>query len=201
MGAGGSVAESHDIAICCQRRCGWALRDRGSSAVHHGGTVHERQSAANALRADDDVVNIPVLGYRGPVVIVVLEHHGVDAVRAEGAEPVEARFLGLQGAVDPVLEHAIGLPGVVELDMRLDTIPLAHMAGVEERRPAVRGPEPREVRAIVVARGRSEEHTSELQSLAYLVCRLLLEKKKTVAASRDPPPRGPAERLRRSPRL
>src|SRR5687767_15808248 len=27
-------------------------------------------------------------------------------------------------------------------------------------------------------RHRSEEHTSELQSLAYLVCRLLLEKKK-----------------------
>src|SRR3989441_5017005 len=27
---------------------------------------------------------------------------------------------------------------------------------------------------------RSEEHTSELQSLAYLVCRLLLEKKKIV---------------------
>src|SRR2546425_9502542 len=33
--------------------------------------------------------------------------------------------------------------------------------------PACRGP-----------RSRSEEHTSELQSLAYLVCRLLLEKKK-----------------------
>src|SRR2546425_12221146 len=33
--------------------------------------------------------------------------------------------------------------------------------------------------AIVIAsRSRSEEHTSELQSLAYLVCRLLLEKKK-----------------------
>src|SRR2546425_9031850 len=29
---------------------------------------------------------------------------------------------------------------------------------------------------------RSEEHTSELQSLAYLVCRLLLEKKKNKAA-------------------
>src|SRR5687767_15602721 len=28
------------------------------------------------------------------------------------------------------------------------------------------------------AAARSEEHTSELQSLAYLVCRLLLEKKK-----------------------
>src|SRR5687767_15574243 len=30
--------------------------------------------------------------------------------------------------------------------------------------------------------GRSEEHTSELQSLAYLVCRLLLEKKKNMVA-------------------
>src|SRR2546425_5339186 len=29
-------------------------------------------------------------------------------------------------------------------------------------------------------RVRSEEHTSELQSLAYLVCRLLLEKKKKI---------------------
>src|SRR2546425_10205484 len=31
---------------------------------------------------------------------------------------------------------------------------------------------------VYSGRGRSEEHTSELQSLAYLVCRLLLEKKK-----------------------
>src|SRR5205823_14464584 len=34
---------------------------------------------------------------------------------------------------------------------------------------------------------RSEEHTSELQSLAYLVCRLLLEKKKgSLFSSRSP---------------
>src|SRR5687767_15389574 len=38
-----------------------------------------------------------------------------------------------------------------------------------ERRPAARDR----------GEARSEEHTSELQSLAYLVCRLLLEKKKT----------------------
>src|SRR2546423_11179194 len=31
---------------------------------------------------------------------------------------------------------------------------------------------------------RSEEHTSELQSLAYLVCRLLLEKKKQYSRTR-----------------
>src|SRR2546425_9003924 len=40
----------------------------------------------------------------------------------------------------------------------------------------VRGPGEEDVRAG--GQARSEEHTSELQSLAYLVCRLLLEKKK-----------------------
>src|SRR2546425_6461175 len=35
---------------------------------------------------------------------------------------------------------------------------------------------------------RSEEHTSELQSLAYLVCRLLLEKKKTNHATHNARP-------------
>src|SRR3712207_8657753 len=39
-----------------------------------------------------------------------------------------------------------------------------------------RAPEPREEHHR--HRGRSEEHTSELQSRQYLVCRLLLEKKK-----------------------
>src|SRR2546425_6461410 len=35
-------------------------------------------------------------------------------------------------------------------------------------------------RRACAAMSRSEEHTSELQSLAYLVCRLLLEKKKQI---------------------
>src|SRR3712207_7847795 len=42
------------------------------------------------------------------------------------------------------------------------------------------------VLAVVVAlaiSARSEEHTSEIQSRQYLVCRLLLEKKKTYANS------------------
>src|SRR2546425_5862105 len=38
---------------------------------------------------------------------------------------------------------------------------------------------------------RSEEHTSELQSLAYLVCRLLLEKKKRSSADTPPTVRLP----------
>src|SRR2546423_9559554 len=36
-------------------------------------------------------------------------------------------------------------------------------------------------------RWRSEEHTSELQSLAYLVCRLLLEKKKRIISIHGTP--------------
>src|SRR5437879_8913509 len=36
------------------------------------------------------------------------------------------------------------------------------------------------VNSSVISLTRSEEHTSELQSPMYLVCRLLLEKKKTI---------------------
>src|SRR3989442_9839235 len=39
------------------------------------------------------------------------------------------------------------------------------------------------IRAVPVA-GRSEEHTSELQSRPHLVCRLLLEKKKKATKTR-----------------
>src|SRR2546430_10239307 len=38
---------------------------------------------------------------------------------------------------------------------------------------------------LAYRRARSEEHTSELQSQSNLVCRLLLEKKKTTSTSAD----------------
>src|SRR3712207_8535196 len=40
---------------------------------------------------------------------------------------------------------------------------------------------------VEAAEGRSEEHTSELQSRQYLVCRLLLEKKKITHVNAIPP--------------
>src|SRR2546425_9390489 len=43
---------------------------------------------------------------------------------------------------------------------------------------------PGTIRAPMPGLVRSEEHTSELQSLAYLVCRLLLEKKKKTPSNR-----------------
>src|SRR6266545_7084175 len=61
----------------------------------------------------------------------------------------------------------------------------------------LRGSHARRIRA---ADWRSEEHTSELQSLAYLVCRLLLEKKKTKefirgrSEEQPPPDTGPTHK-------
>src|SRR2546425_3894719 len=53
---------------------------------------------------------------------------------------------------------------------------VAQVAAPGEERAEVRGG--RSLARVRAGRVRSEEHTSELQSLAYLVCRLLLEKKK-----------------------
>src|SRR2546425_8641045 len=71
------------------------------------------------------------------------------------------------------------LPISVELDLVED-----HHRGEPVRlgddQKAVEHPEVRPLS------GRSEEHTSELQSLAYLVCRLLLEKKKNACVNEIP---------------
>src|SRR5687767_15769349 len=79
-------------------------------------------------------------------------------------------------------------PGIRDIDARLDDrhggdqlpgVPgrawLRHLAARLPRQPDASG-----------RLHRSEEHTSELQSLAYLVCRLLLEKKKTNTSPTTP---------------
>src|SRR3712207_8716182 len=54
------------------------------------------------------------------------------------------------------------------------------LAGPVPRRGAGRGGRERLSPSGPTGRARSEEHTSELQSRQYLVCRLLLEKKETM---------------------
>src|SRR3989441_4428475 len=85
--------------------------------------------------------------------------HGQDALNVAFDLPTQ---LGLDSD-DPRAEGEVGRVG-----MAIDT--LADMedafAGIPLDRVSV---------SLTI---RSEEHTSELQSLAYLVCRLLLEKKK-----------------------
>src|SRR2546422_5204791 len=59
------------------------------------------------------------------------------------------------------------VPPSLELVTELLMLAVEHLAPAQlVNRPVLRG-------------GRSEEHTSELQSRLHLVCRLLLEKKKT----------------------
>src|SRR2546430_6085113 len=75
----------------------------------------------------------------------------------------------------------------VETDPRGATRPDERRAGVDHR------PEGKSVGAFTVRHGvalvdRSEEHTSELQSQSNLVCRLLLEKKKSGSLRNQWPP-------------
>src|SRR5687767_15769417 len=63
------------------------------------------------------------------------------------------------------------MPGVVQAAVNVVGITYRRRA----KTPNKDGARPMEYGIATI---RSEEHTSELQSLAYLVCRLLLEKKK-----------------------
>src|SRR5436305_11015373 len=61
---------------------------------------------------------------------------------------------------------------IVQRD-QIQVPPLRHAQRVVQRQPHC------------VPEGRSEEHTSELQSRPQLVCRLLLEKKKSIMTRQD----------------
>src|SRR3712207_6916109 len=58
-------------------------------------------------------------------------------------------------------------------DVRADDLASIPLKALQERNPDVDFGQTEDIMM-----GRSEEHTSELQSRQYLVCRLLLEKKK-----------------------
>src|SRR5947209_11183481 len=94
--------------------------------------------------------------------------HGVARLRLveeEGHLPfVEGK---LRGEVDPKLL----VPREQPPDRRQEIGADARLGNMQHLRQFLRG--------RVAGAPRSEEHTSELQSRQYLVCRLLLEKKKT----------------------
>src|SRR5690554_7449656 len=80
-----------------------------------------------------------------------------------------------------------GILSIWALDSTVTTRPAsAYMVGA--RRPATSTSSRRILVLIesvsVAAKVRSEEHTSELQSRPHLVCRLLLEKKKTTLTTK-----------------
>src|SRR5437016_9817160 len=83
--------------------------------------------------------------------------------------PTEIYTLSLHDALPISLEHVVEISIAAEVELAGPVEPHAAVHeelrehAVDDRRPHL---------------GRSEEHTSELQSLTNLVCRLLLEKKK-----------------------
>src|SRR3712207_7383419 len=78
--------------------------------------------------------------------------------------PYTTLFRSAVGVVAAVVDRPLGLrPGAGEVDDQRDVGRAVH--GQRDALPVQLG-------------RRSEEHTSELQSRQYLVCRLLLEKKK-----------------------
>src|SRR3712207_7687713 len=83
--------------------------------------------------------------------------------------PYTTLFRSVALAVDKVSR---GRSRAERRDWIMHNLSLVHMAHARDKRP-------HEISGGMKQRvGRSEEHTSELQSRQYLVCRLLLEKKK-----------------------
>src|SRR5699024_11487033 len=102
---------------------------------------------------------------------------------AEEAEEV-ARIVGIGAVKYADLSVAHDTSYTFDLDRMLapfgNTAPYLQYAGARIRSIG-RKAEAEGVSAAELATARSEEHTSELQSRFDLVCRLLLEKKKTPA--------------------
>src|SRR4051794_17812396 len=103
----------------------------------------------------------------------------VDDDAQQLADRLHARRSFIRGEIKPV-----GLPPPVRpsifLPRRLQRAPKRPVAIARRRHLAASGPMPPALACkFTVSELRSEEHTSELQSPVHLVCRLLLEKKKT----------------------
>src|SRR2546425_7607786 len=103
--------------------------------------------------------------------------------RMRTARPPSAVRVTVTPGNRPMRTFSIGSPGVrwmssdVTVAVCAGLVRLAPLEWVHpERIPTLRPTHTATVTSEDIQR--SEEHTSELQSLAYLVCRLLLEKKK-----------------------
>src|SRR5687767_575099 len=95
-----------------------------------------------------------------------------DAAPPEPASVVTLRCSFLFDDSATAVIYALSLHDALPISARCSTAAAPAQAGSGRRLP---GSARRSLRSVHFER--SEEHTSELQSLAYLVCRLLLEKK------------------------
>src|SRR5205823_3047151 len=122
------------------------------------------------------------LAARQPIDPPAVHHDGAARGRVEAADQVEQGRLARARRAHQRHEVAAGdveVDAVQDLD-RLAAAPVAlgDGADLDQVGHQVLSASLTASPPLSDAGGRSEEHTSELQSLAYLVCRLLLEKKK-----------------------
>src|SRR5687767_15718882 len=140
-------------------------------------------------RADGSRLHVPRAAVAGTAGGLVVQAEDVPAVLRELACGLGQRDLFLDGLELFLAELGLGPVRFEDLQNRLH-----HLRILREQADFAPTVELERAQALTAdkrlftiahdrsdvqpAAGRSEEHTSELQSLAYLVCRLLLEKKK-----------------------
>src|SRR5690606_13046585 len=131
------------------------------------------------LRLDvhDELVEVGALLDTGGLDLVGhLEDRRVDRVDRNAADlRVEALVLGCGDVAAAPLDRELDLELALGVDRREVQVGVVDLD--TRRRGDVTGGD--DARALLAQVHRSEEHTSELQSRENLVCRLLLEKKKT----------------------
>src|SRR3989441_1798914 len=188
------VLEVLDVAAVLQRLAGLSVDDRDLTGLGHAlGRALDHRLVDPLL---DDLVADVVSAIHVEALLVETEpdrERGVldeDQVRrlkrhrevlrelvrprgdaAHDHELPEPEILQIQG-IEPAVLHQRG----TDVDLVIDPVRLLLLEVVREH--PLGG-------LFLEIQVRSEEHTSELQSLAYLVCRLLLEKKKNKTNSYD----------------
>src|SRR2546425_3392715 len=146
-------------------------RDQRAGGRRAAGGVRGSRAGRGARPAQEAKVVPPLLQIRG-----VSKHFGGFAALSEVSLEVAPgeRF----GLIGPNGSGKTTLINCVSGALRNESGSIVFDGAEISRLPAYQRTRRGIARSFQIPRPRSEEHTSELQSLAYLVCRLLLEKKK-----------------------
>src|SRR3989441_3026593 len=174
---------------------------RRSAALLQGADRAPARAMLKAVGFSDDDLSRPLVGVANTWIEVMpcnahmreIAEQVKEGVRAAGGTPIEFNTIAVSDGISMGTEGMKA--SLISREVVADSIELVvhgHLfdavvaiAGCDKTIPGT---------AMALARLdlpsldlRSEEHTSELQSLAYLVCRLLLEKKKNCRNSHMPP--------------
>src|SRR2546426_6935488 len=168
--------------------CGWrrnAEANRGYSAVGGDRIPTSREMRINAIRRS--LVAVLAAAWLKPFAALAATWNKdgfgakttADALKALGAtQPlpskdllIEAPEIAENGAVVPI-EITSNVPGTTSIAVLIDKNPFPLVGKFDFMEGALP--------FVKLNAKRSEEHTSELQSPCNLVCRLLLEKKKSI---------------------